>query len=427
MNKIKILYIGYILVFTTCESLLDSHRNDFVLQNIDNYIADDFEIYSDLKVSAPIFINISELEDLVLSYDDGDEQAKLVVDQLFLRANQILELPPPSVTNRAKIYPANSPNDYVSLAPYWWPSKNENNEIQYTRIDGERNPELYEYNRDELSNFRHSLVILAIADYVSDDDVYFLKAEEFLETWFVNPATKMNPHLSHAQFIPGINGGRFLGIIEGIEFIKVLDSIYFLQKNDSWNDSLNRKIGLWYHEFNEWLRNSNFGKAERNYFNNHGSWYDVQIASYSQALSNYSAFTTVLDSVGSKRINKHILEDGSQPFELVRSNSLHYSLYNLEALLLLARFDLNNEYGIWEYPSATDSRLQEAINYLEPYFIHNKDWDYQQETEIDICRYIRILNIALDLSNNEYYYSIREQLINSSCSEWQGIEYLISN
>jgi hypothetical protein len=44
----------------------------------------------------------------------------------------------------------------------------------------------------------------------------------------------------------------------------------------------------------------------------------------------------VLEAVPRRRLAVQIAEDGSQPYELARTKSLGYSLFNLEALLTLA-------------------------------------------------------------------------------------------
>ena len=58
---------------------------------------------------------------------------------------------------------------------------------------------------------------------------YAEKAAQVLRTWFLDPATRMNPNLNHAQFIPCKYDGRAIGIIDFSQsYTSVLDALALL-------------------------------------------------------------------------------------------------------------------------------------------------------------------------------------------------------
>jgi hypothetical protein len=63
------------------------------------------------------------------------------------------------------------------------------------------------------------------------DERYSRRAALLLRTWFIDPATRMNPNLDHGQFVKGENVGRGTGIIESNRFLPVLDGVGILQKS----------------------------------------------------------------------------------------------------------------------------------------------------------------------------------------------------
>ena len=77
---------------------------------------------------------------------------------------------------------------------------------------------------------------LAIAYYFTGEERYAERAALLIRVWFLDPATKMNPHFRYAQAIPGHNDGRGAGLIESRHFIKVVDAAGLLGGSRAWTD-----------------------------------------------------------------------------------------------------------------------------------------------------------------------------------------------
>src|SRR5690606_2037763 len=104
------------------------------------------------------------------------------------------------------------------------------------------------------------------------------------------------------------------------------------------------KFEEWGSEYLSWLLKSKQGQEEVSADNNHGTYYDLQVASLASFLNR----TETLDQIFERSINRilqQIAFDGSQPKELKRTLSKHYCCFNLQGwsrlCTLASRYDFD--------------------------------------------------------------------------------------
>ena len=68
------------------------------------------------------------------------------------------------------------------------------------------------------------------------------------------------------------------------------------------------------------------------------------------------------------------------PLELARTNSMHYSAYNLQAFFNLAKIGTQVGVDLWDYRSQSGGNIRNALDWLRPYAMGEKKWDYQEIT-----------------------------------------------
>jgi hypothetical protein len=146
---------------------------------------------------------------------DTDPAVKAAYTALIARADAALARKPGSVMDKTTIPLSNDRHDYLSIAPYWWPDP-ANPSGPYVRRDGEINPkrDTRSYDRTSIGRMSTDAETLALAYYYSDDPRYAKKAAAVIRTWFLDPATAMNPNAMFAQAVPGRENGRAEGVLD---------------------------------------------------------------------------------------------------------------------------------------------------------------------------------------------------------------------
>ncbi|AJR04486.1 alginate lyase family protein [Siansivirga zeaxanthinifaciens] len=285
-----------------------------------------------------------------------------------------------SVVQKTQTPPSGNKHDYLSIGPYWWPDPSKPDGLPWIRRDGEINPLTRKNTTDEAvkSDMFKNTFNLALAYFFSDKQKYAKKCLELLKVWFLNEETKMNPNLNFAQGIPGLNTGRGIGIIEFAGLTNIITAIEILELNGAMDINTSTALRDWFSAYLYWLQTSENGLFEKNTKNNHAVYYDVQVVSILMFLNRIDEAKLVLEEVKDKRITTQIEKDGKQPHELARTKALSYSTMNLKGFTQLAYFGEKLNVDLWNYQAHNGASIQMAFQFLKPYVLEDKKWDYQQ-------------------------------------------------
>jgi len=335
------------------------------------------ELRADEPRTRLLLIREDDLRETRARLVQGDASLRAALERLQRRADTALAFQPVSVLQKTAVPPSGDRRDYVSLAPYWWPDPSKPDGRPYVRRDGERNPEAESdvYDARRFSRLRGAVSDLALAFAFTDDDRYAMHAARLLRTWFVDPATAMNPHLRHAQMVPGRDQGRSFGIIETARIAEFLDRVTLLERSSAWTASDRSAFAAWMRAYFDWLRTSPHGRQEASAPNNHGTWYDAQVAALALWLGDDASARSRLESSTRARIAAQIEPDGRQPRELARTRSLSYSAFNLEALFTAARLGEHVGVTLWSHEAPDGRSIRKALDYLLPVTIPPWRWD----------------------------------------------------
>jgi hypothetical protein len=296
----------------------------------------------------------------------------------------------------------------MSQAPYFWPDPKKPDGLPYIRKDGERNPEINKISdHRSLDQITSAVETLALAYYFKGDEAYAEKATKLLRVFFLDQSTRMNPNLQYAQGIPGINTGRGIGLIETRGLTRIVDAIGLLDGSKALTSADQKGLEEWFGKFLQWMLESKNGQDEAAAKNNHGTYYDLQVASFALYLGKTSLATEVLRAAREKRIAVQIEPDGRQPLELARTRAWSYSVGNLEGLMQLARLGEDVGVDLWNYQTKDGRSIKQALDYLLPFAVENKKWTYQQLGEWPPEMLFPLLRrAAIKIKDNRYKESI---------------------
>lgn len=326
-----------------------------------------------------------ELAEARKQLQEGDPALQPALRRLRRDADHALKSEIYSVTLKQQLPPSGDKHDYLSVAPYWWPNPNTNNGLPYIRRDGEINPERDRIpDRKRLDQLVQGVKTLALTYYFTGVASYAEHAAKLLRVWFLDEATRMNPHLRYAQSIPGRSNGRAEGIIETHSLPELIDAVGLLQGSTGWSQNNQKFLQDWFQRYLNWLRESPAGKAEDKAQNNHGTWYDVQVASFALFAGRDEVAKQVVAKFAATRITKQIAPEGRQPHELTRAQPWHYSIFNLEALFDAAALADKVGIDLWKYETSDNRGLRKALDWLIPFAMGEKKWTHKEITSLEL-------------------------------------------
>jgi hypothetical protein len=344
------------------------------------------------------------LAQVKMSIAAGNHAYDAPLNRLKREADQALLRGPFSVTDKAFIPPSGDRHDYVSLARYFWPDPNTPDGLPYVSRDGQVNAEIFTIpDHRNFDTLMEDAFTLGLAFYFTDDERYARHAATLLRVWFLDEPTRMNPNLNFCQGIRGLNNGRSAGIIETRELALVVDAIGLLAGSGTWSPADRRGMERWFGVFLEWLRKSELGVQEAQNSNNHGTYYDAQVAALALFLDQTDLARSIVETAMKARIPVQFEPDGRQPLELARTLSWHYCVFNLTAWFRLASLGERLGMDLWNYQTTEGRCLRKALEFLLP-FGTGTEWPFREIAPRRFDEFYALLRQAAIKYSAPHYY-----------------------
>ena len=268
---------------------------------------------------------------------------------------------------------AGGKHDYFSEGDYWWPDPAHPGG-PYIQRDGLTNPDNFTDHRRALVRLSVQMPALSAAWLITKDERYGAHAVEHLRAWFVDDATRMNPHLEFAQAIHGRATGRGIGIIDTVHLVEVARAAAVLEGSQSFASSAGDKVKRWFSEYLNWMTTSAHGIEEREAKNNHGSCWVLQVTEFARFTGNTELLSFCRERFASVLIPNQIAPNGRFPLESARTKPYAYSLFNLDALATSCHILSHGQDSLWEFELPDGRGIRKALEYMFPYIEDKKSW-----------------------------------------------------
>ncbi len=303
-------------------------------------------------------------------------------------ADQYLRQSPQTITAASSPRSAGGRHDYFSEGDYWWPDPS-NPDGPYIQRDGMTNPDNFVAHRHALIRLSLHVPALAAAWLITRDRRYADHAARHLRAWFIDDETRMTPNLLYAQAIKGRVTGRGIGIIDTLHLVEVVQAITVLEATGALASREREGTRQWFERYLTWMTTHEYGQAERDAKNNHGTCWVAQVAEFARYTHRddltafcRERFTTVL-------VPGQIAPDGSFPEELRRTKPYGYSLFNLDAMAIVAQIlDPAGARGsglgtradsLWKFETPDGRGIGKALAFMYPFIKDKSRWPHKPD------------------------------------------------
>ena len=360
---------------------------------------------------------------LLLLLQSAHIEPELVEGKWYLRVKNVLETSilqeatwamnqePQTVTSSVSPRTAGGIHDFFSEGDYWWPDPR-HVDSPYVQRDGMTNPDNFVDHRKAMIRFSRVMGALASAYLLNRDERYAQQALRHARAWFKDTATLMHPHLLYAQAIKGRFTGRGIGIIDTIHLLEVARALQIIEGSQSAKRADFLIFRRWFADYLTWMTTHPYGLDESRALNNHGTCWTLQVAGFASFTGNDSLLKVCRERYLLQHLPGQMAVDGSFPRELARTKPYGYSLFNLDAMVMICQVLGNTardegrgtrgqkakgrrheakgksdegrgtgveENGLWNATIAGGQSIKKGVDFLLPYVRDKKSWPYKQD------------------------------------------------
>lgn len=299
--------------------------------------------------------------------------------QLIVVADAALALPPQTVVGKGQQPASGNQHDYWTTRPYAGTG------------DGVINPLNDRTDYKSAIRFSDAVRDLALAYRMTGEPRYARKAVALIETWMVDPSTRMTP--------------RFTTTNSRIELAVTMPAAFYaldlLWDYPGWDDSAKQAAIDWVRRFGH---ASNAWRAEK--ANNFENW-RVVVAASAGVVSGDGELAAGAFTEWQELLGRQMDRQGRLVEELDRTKSLSYSVYALKAMAISAEIAKRQGVDLYGYSDGRGRSLEKGFDFHAPYLVHPSSWPWQQIAPPDHGD-ASVYELAYAFKNKRIYLDVLE-------------------
>lgn len=303
------------------------------------------------------------------------------LQQLRAIADAMLEVAIVHITDAVAPYSEGTAHDFYSNGDYWWPNPDTADGLPYVCRDGQTNPGNFTAHRKALRRMRFAVTHLAMAYRLTGEEQYADRAVTWLQEFFLDGATRMLPHLTYAQAIPGVCPGRGIGIIDTLHLIDLPQAMAVLRPQMEPSDWEGLK--RWFAEYLNWMNTHPNGIEEREWHNNHSVTWFAQAASFARFTEDEEMLQFCRRRYKEVLLPGQMDRDGSFPHELERTKPYNYSCFVLDNMAAICLFASSVDDNLWDFKLADGRGIKQGLQFMFRHLKDKSSWPYGRDQEHD--------------------------------------------
>jgi hypothetical protein len=330
--------------------------------------------------------------------------ARIDRQRILRAAGRYLREQPITITAFRSPRSAGGAHEYFSEGDYWWPDP-ANPEGPYIQRDGHTNPDNFVAHRHALIRLSVHVPALTAAWMVTGDARYAEHAARHLRAWFLDSSTRMEPHLRYAQAIKGRVTGRGIGIIDTLHLVEVARAIERLGPSGALSKGEYDSVKGWFTRYLEWMTTHEYGIAERDAKNNHGTCWVVQAAEFARLTGRGDVTAFCRGRITDVLMPQQMAADGSFPLERARTKPYGYSLFNLDAMATACQILSTAGDNLWTFALPDGRGMRQALAFMAPFIADKTKWPHTPDVMYHDgwpVRHVSLLFGGLALNRSEY-------------------------
>ena len=330
--------------------------------------------------------------------------ARIDRQRVLRAAARYLREQPVTITAAQSPRSAGGRHEYFSEGDYWWPDP-ANPDGPYIQRDGHTNPDNFVAHRHALIRLSLHVPALTAAWLLTRERRFADHAVRHLRAWFIDRSTFMEPHLLYAQAIKGRVTGRGIGIIDTLHLVEVARAIARLEPSGALPAADREGVRTWFGRYLEWMTTHEYGVAERDAKNNHGTCWVVQAAEFARLTGRQDVTAFCRARFKEVLVPQQMAEDGSFPLERARTKPYGYSLFNLDAMAIAAQILSSPQDNLWAFELPDGRGMRKALAFMAPFIADKTKWPHKADVmyhEGWPVRHVSLLLGGLALDRREY-------------------------